>query len=82
MQGRIVGALYAASNAQQLPGSAGLAPRDGSEPPSDRLPAATSGSDGRLLPKTQEGVEQIWRRRRDAPWTHSPQERPDLLQRV
>lgn len=45
---------------QQLPGSAGLSQQD-------PLPAATSGSDGRLLPQRQERVKQIRRRPQEAP---------------
>lgn len=51
MQGRILEALYAASNAQQLPGSAGLSPRDIREPRSDRLPEARRVPTGASYPK-------------------------------
>lgn len=52
---------------------------DWNEPTSDQLPAAVSGSYGRLLPKRQEEGTRPRRRPQEAPQTLSLPERTDLL---
>lgn len=77
-QGRIVGALYAASNAQQLPGSARLSPQRAPVAPAARgyvlrrPPPAQNARRGKTNMATLPGgsLDTLL------------QERPDLLQRV